>query len=131
VTAAAARTVGQVDFSRKRRQDPPTTATARLPRVVRTLSLAHRIDAMIAAGELKDYADAARTLGWSRARVTQVLNLLLLAPTIQEAILDLPMATGRDPVTERLLRPIVAEPDWERQVALWSRLRPLGREDGR
>ena len=48
------------------------------------------------------------------------MNLLLLAPEIQEAILDLPPITkGRDPISERALRRIVAEPDWTKQRALW------------
>ena len=97
-------------------------ATPRLPRVVTTLALAHRIEAKIAAGDIKDYADAARRLGWTRARVSQVMNLLLLAPAIQEAILDLPTTTGRDPVTERQLRPIVAEADWDAQWQMWRQI---------
>ena len=57
--------------------------------------------------------------------MTQITNLLLLAPVIQEAILDLPPVTnGRDPVSERALRRIVAEPDWERQLELWNEVRP-------
>ncbi len=103
---------------------PPSRAThrdtGRIPRVTRMLALAHKIDGMIRAGELRDLADAARALGLSRARVTQLSALLLLAPEIQEAILDLPPVTnGRDPVSERLLRRIVAEPDWTKQRALW------------
>ncbi len=85
------------------------------------LALAHRIDGLVRAGEMKDLADAARAIGVTRARMTQVMNLLLLAPEIQEAILDLPLATSRrDPVSERALRRIVAEPDWDEQRALWS-----------
>ena len=119
MTAAAARTVLQVDFLRKRRQAPAPPVTARVPRLVKTLALAHRIDATIAAGEAKDYADAARALGLTRSRVAQITALLLLAPAIQEAILELPATTGRVPVTERRLRPIVAEPDWPTQIAMW------------
>ena len=63
---------------------------------------------------MRDLADAARAIGVTRARMTQIMNLLLLAPEIQEAILDLRSATsGRDPVSERALRRIVAEPDWD------------------
>ena len=102
-----------------------TEPAGRVPRVARVLALAHKIDGMIRAGELRDLADAARMLGLTRARVTQVASLLLLAPEIQEAILDLPPVTnGRDPVSERTLRPIVAEPDWQRQRELWSEVRP-------
>ena len=54
--------------------------------------------------------------------MTQVMNLLLLAPAIQEAILDLPpVSRGRDPITERNLRGIVAEPDWTKQVVMFKR----------
>ena len=87
------------------------------------LALAHRIDGMIRDGEVDDLADAARRLGLTRARVTQIANLLLLAPAIQEAILDLaPVTTGRDPISERQLRPIVAEPDWNEQIKMWREI---------
>jgi len=56
----------------------------------------------------------------TRARVSQVMNLLLLAPAIQEAILYLdPVESGRDPITERDLRPIAAVADWRRQELMW------------
>ncbi len=107
------------DQTTPRRAAPATTGC--IPRVARTLALAHRIDAMIRARELRDLADAARALGLSRARVTQLSALLLLAPEIQETIFDLPPVTkGRDPVSERALRRIVAEPDWNRQLELWN-----------
>ena len=118
---AQARTTYTVSFSGKSAQPPTHRDTGRVPRVARTLVLAHRIDAMIRAGELRDLADAARALGLSRARVTQLSALLLLAPEIQEAILDLPLVrNGRDPISERALRRIVAEPDWNRQLELWN-----------
>ena len=116
---AAARTVLRVDFGRPAPQRATVPATGLVPRVARLLALAHRIDAMIATGQLRDLADAARVLGLTRARVTQVMNLLLLAPTIQEAILELPPTTARDTVTERSLRRIVAAPLWERQTMMW------------
>lgn len=57
----------------------------------------------------------------TRARVTQIMNLLHLAPDIQEALLHLPQVTeGRDAIAERYLRHIVAEIDWRRQRELWS-----------
>jgi hypothetical protein len=88
--------------------------------VARLLALAHEIERRIRAGELDDLAHAARVLGLTRARVTQIANLTLLAPAIQEEILAMaPVTAGRDVITERTLRPIVAEPAWERQVRLW------------
>jgi len=95
----------------------------RVPRVSRLLALAHRIDRMVRAGELGDLADAARRLGLSRARVSQITNLLLLSPEIQVEILDLPNITqGRDPISERQLRHVVAEANWNRQLARWREI---------
>ena len=60
----------------------------------------------------------------SRARITQYMSLLNLAPDIQEAILYIPpVEQGRDPIRELILRPIAAEPDWARQGRMWGRLR--------
>lgn len=119
----AARTVVHVDFSSPAPRRATVAPTGRIPRVTRLLALAHRLDRMIANGEIRDYADAARRLGLTRARVTQVMNLVLLSPAIQNTILDLPpVAQGRDPVSERQLRPIVAEPDWNRQIEMWRKI---------
>ncbi len=87
------------------------------------MALAIRLEALIATDHVPSYAGLARLLGVSRARLTQIANLTLLAPDIQEAILFLPpVVNDREPITERHLRPLVAEPDWQRQRALWKRL---------
>ena len=118
---AQARSTYTVAFGAKSAQRATHRDTGRIPRVARTLVLAHKIDGMIRTGEFRDLADAACAIGVTRARMTQIANLLLLAPEIQEAILDLPPATnGRDPISERALRRIVAEPDWTRQRLLWD-----------
>ncbi len=94
----------------------------RCPRVARQLALAHEIERRIRAGEFEDLAHAARTFGLTRARVTQLVNLTLLAPAIQAEILAMaPVTVGRDPVTERTLRAIVAETVWKRQTEIWKR----------
>ena len=55
--------------------------------------------------------------------MTQIANLLLLAPVIQEEILSMPPVTvGRDTITERSLRPLSAEASWEQQVTQWKRM---------
>ncbi len=112
-----------VSFGRpgRPRSGQRTTSPGRTPRVARLLALAHAIDAKIQSGELKDMAHAAKVMGLTRARVTQVMNLLLLAPAIQEQILAMPpVKKGRDPVSERSLRKIVVEAAWERQTELWN-----------
>ncbi len=123
MTAIAARTVVHVDFAPTTPQRRDVAPVGRVPGVARLLALAHRIDSMVRDGEIADYADAARRLNLTRARVTQIANLLLLAPKIQEAILSLPPITeGRDPITERQLRPITAEPDWNKQLSMWRQI---------
>ncbi len=82
-------------------------------RTARMLALAHHVERLIDAGELSGYAEAARSLGLTRARLTQVMGLLLLAPKIQERILS-----GDLRASERSLRSAVREPGWERQVRL-------------
>ena len=123
MNAPAVRTVVRVDFGRETARGPTSSDTGRVPRVTRLLALAHRIDGMVRDAEIADYAEAARRLNLTRARVTQVMNLLLLAPEIQESILDMPLVTyGRDSVTERQLRPIAAELDWNKQKEMWRQV---------
>ena len=65
---------------------------------------------------MKDYAELARLGRVTRARISQIMNMLTLAPDIQEALLNLPLVSwGRDTISERDMRVVVAEPDWERQ----------------
>lgn len=57
----------------------------------------------------------------TRARLTQILNLLCRAPDLQESILFLPpVFEGKDPITERQLRGLVAEVDWGKQRRKWA-----------
>ncbi|MEO0482226.1 MAG: hypothetical protein AAF138_01220 [Planctomycetota bacterium] len=103
--------------------EPKPTAPPPLPRITRLMSLAIKLDGLIASGAIADQAEFARAGCITRARATQIMSLLYLAPDIQDAILDLPpVAQGRDPVTERDVRPIAAEMDWERQRAVWARI---------
>ena len=69
--------------------------------VAKRLALAHHIAAQIDAGVYDDQADVARQHGLTRARLTQLMNLLLLAPDIQEEILALEVPAGRQPLSER------------------------------
>ena len=97
--------------------------TERIPRISRLMALAIHFDHIIRAGGILDYADLASLGHISRARVTQIMNLLLLAPDIQEKILFLPpIASGDDPLTERELRPTIAQPNWQKQRMMWGQI---------
>lgn len=95
----------------------------RLTRVTRLMALAIRFDQLIQSGEVTDYSELARLGHVTRARVTQIMNLLMLAPDIQEEILFLSRVTGgRDPIHLRQLQPIALVPDWRKQRRLWKEL---------
>ena len=101
-----------------------TATTGKLPRVTRLMALAVKFDALIRDGVARDYADLARLGIVTRARMTQIMNMLLLAPDIQEEILFLPRTmTGRDPVSERGLRRVTAIVRWDRQRKAWQEMR--------
>ncbi len=96
----------------------------RVPKLARLMALAIRFEHLLSSGQVKDYAELARLGHVSRARVTQVMNLLNLAPDLQEQILFMPaVAHGRDPLREWQVRPVAAEPLWARQRQRWRALR--------
>ena len=104
--------------------EPVTPAAAgRVLRVARLLALAIRFDEMIRSGEITAYAQLAKHGHVSRARISQIMNLLYLAPDIQEQVLFLPrVLSGRDPIHLRDLQPIAARLDWHNQRMMWRRL---------
>ena len=121
----------KVNFRRGRRsrqvievgEAAPEPPVGRVPRVSRLMALAIRLDQLIRDGVVADQAELARLGHVSRARLTQVMNLLCLSPDIQEEILFLPPTMrGRDAVTEKQVRPIAAIPSWRRQRQIWRGL---------
>ncbi|MBK8482305.1 MAG: hypothetical protein IPL40_14260 [Proteobacteria bacterium] len=79
------------------------------------LALAHRFQAAIDLGDYRDRADLARQLGFTRARISQLLDLLTLAPDLQEQIIDLEAVDGVEPLSERALRAVVKIEGWSEQ----------------
>lgn len=101
--------------------EPPA---GRVPRITKLMALAIRFEHLLASGAVRDQTELAELGHVTRARVTQIMNLLHLAPGIQEEILFLPRVTeGRDPIAERHLRTITAEVDWRKQREKWIQTR--------
>lgn len=101
----------------------PALPPGRIPRISRLMALAHHFERLVVTGVVKDYAELARLGMVSRARISQIMNLLLLAPDIQESILFLPKTTsGHDPIKLKHLLPICLESRWSDQMHLWNRL---------
>jgi DNA invertase Pin-like site-specific DNA recombinase len=101
---------------------PPESS--RVPRLARLMALALRMENLIRAGGIVDYSELAQLGHLSRARITQIMNLLLLAPDIQEQILFLPPThRGRDPIGLAQLQPITRALEWNQQRRRWAGLR--------
>lgn len=95
-----------------------------VPRVSRLMALAIYMEDLVRRDEVADYAELARLAHVSRARITQIMILLHLAPDIQEGILNLPRSQGGpDPIREKMIRPIATVSDWRKQRAMWVALR--------
>ena len=101
-----------------RRQD-----NGRIPRVSRLMALAITFETAVREQRLHDYAEIARCGEVSRARLSQILSLLNLAPEIQEALLFLPKTVaGHDRVTEKRMRDVAQVIDWDRQQVMFRDL---------
>ncbi len=91
----------------------------RLPRITKIMALAIRLDQLIKSGQVTDQAELARIGHVSRARLTQIMDLNLLAPDIQEMLLSLTAVRDIVQTTERELRPIIATHSWKLQRMMY------------
>jgi hypothetical protein len=104
-------------------EDTTEVDKGRTPRITKLMALAIHLQRLINDGVVHDCADIARLAGLTRARISQIMNLTLLAPSIQEDILLMPrIHKGHDPITERHLRIIALIPDWDKQAYGWKSL---------
>ena len=102
------------------REMPDNEAADRcIPRIARLLALAIRLEGLLRDETMRDYAELARLGRVTRARMTQIMKLLDLAPDIQEQILFLPLIQG---LNERNLRPIASRIDWDEQRRMFHQL---------
>ena len=111
----------KVAFRTCRRADEPVAAPERTrpTAIARRLALAHYVDDAIERGELRSYAEAADRLGVTRARLTQIADLALLAPDIQAAVL-----LGDVEPRDRHLRAVGRHPCWTDQRRAFLELFP-------
>ncbi len=70
-------------------------------------------NASIPARSVSDYSELAELAQVSRARITQIMNLNLLAPSIQEFLLFLPpVESGQAEVALRNIQVVCLQVDW-------------------
>jgi len=101
--------------------EPVPVAPGRVPRIARLMALAIRFEDLVQSGEVDTFAELAELGQVTSARMSQIVNMLNLAPDIQEAILFHPLVSGeREAVSERLVREIAGEPDWALQRGMFQ-----------
>ena len=101
--------------------DEKSLPTGRLPRITKMMALAIRLDYLIKSGQVTDQAELARVGHVTRARLTQIMDLTLLAPDIQEEILGLRLVqSGKEDLLEKELRAIVRVFSWSKQRKMWA-----------
>jgi len=86
-------------------------------RITRLMALAVKFEGLRQSGTVKNYAELARLGRVSRARVSQIMNLLNLATDIQQEILLSPKMS----VPESSIRVLSAEVIWSRQRERWNK----------
>jgi hypothetical protein len=106
-------------FVAARTAAPPPT---RPLRAAEMLAVAYQMERMIETGIVRDRAEMARVTGFDDSRISQIMNLLWLAPDIQETLLVTEIAEGRDGVSAKELMPIARCTSWAEQRRRFRRL---------
>ncbi len=108
----------------KGRSDSQDSGDGRVPRVTQVMALAVQFQDMLQRGEARDYADLARLGCLTRERMSQIMELIWLAPDIQRELLECkPTHTTRFPISEVAVRRIAAELAWHAQRLAWRKLK--------
>jgi hypothetical protein len=98
----------------------PRPSRTRPIRVARMLALAHKLQRLVEQG--RTAASISDALGFTRARISQLMALTLLAPDLQERLLFWTTEEGDDPVSEHALREVLRFSDWPSQRAAFTAL---------
>ena len=95
------------------------------------MALAIHYQGLLDSGVVADASTLARLAGVTQPRMTQILNLNLLAPDIREALLFLkPLVDGRRSVSEKHLQGQAVQLAWREQRAAFQSVRGGGEHPG-
>jgi hypothetical protein len=103
--------------------ESPTAAPTpgRIPRIAKLMALAIRCEQLLRSGAVPDATALAHLAHVSQPRITHILNLTLLAPDIQEDLLNLPQHdTGKAAVNEKQVRKMTGMINWQSQRVAWA-----------
>lgn len=112
---------GAAGQGRRLPEIPAQSAPPRIPRITRLMALAIKFQDMVDRGEVRDYADIARLGYVTRARLTQLMNLTLLAPDVQEELIGLEQPASGAIIVERHLRSVAKLVLWQDQRLAWKK----------
>jgi hypothetical protein len=105
-----------------RPEEQPVKPTSSVPRISRLMALAIKYQGMLDRGEVAGITELARLCRVTQPRMTQILNLNLLSPSIQEQLLLLPPHTsGKQDIHEKKLRSVCSITDWSDQQLEFAR----------
>ena len=120
----------RVELSDTRPSPPePRTPVRRPAKVARMLALAYSLQRAIDNGLVADRAAVARNLGQTRARITQLLDLLLLSAELQAVVIALEAVDGVEPMAERTMRGVAHAGTWAEQRVAWANALKAGATD--
>jgi hypothetical protein len=112
------------------KKEPKPVEAGSVPRISRLMAIAIRLEGLLISGEVCDVTELARLGHVTQPRMSQILNLTMLAPEIQEELLFLPRVTaGKPTIHEKMLRQITAAVNWEKQREMWQSIKPDHQHD--
>jgi len=92
------------------------------PKLRRNLILAHQLQRLFDEGKVKDIKQASEWLNFDQVRLNHLMTMLLIAPTIQNEILNGDKQTI-SLIPEHKIRSLAAEADWEKQITIWQNIK--------
>ena len=92
-------------------------------RIAMTVALARELERKLDSGSVESYTELASLTELTAGRITQLMDLTLLAPDICQEVLQLLSVNGKEPISERKVRSIVQALSWEEQREKWKKLR--------
>lgn len=102
-------------------QAPSAIPVAHRPaNVAQMLALAHHLQRALDRGVVRTGGELARRLSFTPGRISELFDLLLLAPDIQEAVLGLQAVDGKEPTSERALHAVARQASWAEQRKRWA-----------
>jgi hypothetical protein len=114
---------GRKAITRAEGETPVLLPPGRVPRLARWMALALLLQQNLESSLGVSKTELARRGRVSKARISQLMTLVHLAPDLQAALLELPrVVRGREPILLQHVLPIAREPDWQRQRTAWKAL---------